>query len=170
MSSSTTDPDTYHPALEVTGSINVELLSDDELHEVEKIYKKASLEIYRECERYITVSALHASMLSCFLSFTPGPLNDRNRLEELIDKLPGREKDRFNTHEVLPVYKAWKLLRLTDRYVGIAEEQTWKVFCRKNMNVAFAAFAAIYECLQVRMMSEAIAEAVGKCHVDSQQL
>ena len=82
-------------------------------------------------------------------------------MEELIDKLPGREKDTFNADEVLPVYKAWKLLRLTDRYVGIAEEQTWKVFCRKNMNVAFPAFAAIYECLQVRMMSEAIAEAVG---------
>ena len=31
LSPSTTDPDTYHPALEVAGSINVELLSDDEL-------------------------------------------------------------------------------------------------------------------------------------------
>ena len=68
LSSSTTDPDTCHPALEVAGSINLELLSDDELHEVEKILniKKGSLEIYRECDRYITESALQASMLSCF--------------------------------------------------------------------------------------------------------
>ena len=65
-------------------------------------------------------------MLSCFHSFTPGPLKDRNRLEELIDKLPGREKDRFNADEVLPGYKAWEVLRMTDRDNGIAEEQTWK--------------------------------------------
>ena len=39
-----------------------------------------------------------------------------------------------------------------DRDNGIVEEQTWKEFCRKNMNVEFPAFAALYESLQVRMM------------------
>ena len=45
-------------------------------------------------------------MLSCFNSFAPGPLSDRNQIEELIEQLPDREKDRFDADEVLPGYKA----------------------------------------------------------------
>ena len=156
-----TEPDTYQPTLEVAGSVQLEKLSDTDLKAAEQILKKASRQIYQECERYIKVSGMQSSMLSCFNSFAPGPLSDRNQIEELIEQLPDREKDRFDADEVLPGYKAWKVLRQKDRDNHVSEEETWKEFCHKNMNVQFPSFAALYECLQVRIMSEAVAETVG---------
>ena len=83
-------------------------------------------------------------------------------LQGVIDCLPSHHAEMFDATLLTPAYLAWNSFFLKNSQKPTHENWfTWRTELTEEQNQDFETFCDLFECVQIRSMSEAMAETVG---------
>lgn len=146
-----------------TGDIVVTNFGTVEKQKVEDKLKKICNDLVKAMDKRINKSNLQKQSIFLFgknpISMDSVSVTD---IKNLIKLIPGPHAESYSPQVCYPGYITWRQYIEAERELNekLSDEQVWVSFVKKH-GKSFKSFIDLYEDLQIRAMSEAMAETVG---------
>ena len=130
---------------------------------VEKELKQIAKSLVDGMNKRLKISDLQCKALYLFGDFSEEKLDvSTAELQTLIDTIPGPFAEQYSAEDNLPGYRTWLEfgMSLKAKTPNISNEDIWSKFYEK-FNESFPNFIDLYQDINIRTTSEAMAETVG---------
>ena len=137
--------------------------TEEKKSEVESKMSKLCGSLIQGIDKRMKKTELQNMTLRFLGTFNPeSEATTLDELESLINHIPGPHAESYSALDCLPGYVTWQQfgLKEKERNKDLTHEKIWEKYVEKHGN-SFTEFVDLYEDINIRTMSEAMAETVG---------
>ena len=145
------------------GEIIVIGFTEEKKVKVESKMRELCCSLIQGLDKRMKKTELQKMTIHFFGTFSPDlQAITSDELQSLIDNIPGPHSESYSAVDCLPGYVSWQQFgaKEKERNENLTHEKIWEKYVEKHGD-SFPEFVDLYEDINIRTMSEAMAETVG---------